>query len=359
MFNPKRLELARKRRSLTKKKISEKLNLSIQTLSEWEAGNTVPKFENAVELSRVLDFPIEFFYNEATHNIELDKVSFRALTKMKAYQRDTALACGELALILNEWIETKFELPRIDIPEFAGKEPEQAALLLREEWNIEEDYIENAIYLLEKHGVRVYSMSEDCRDFDAFSTWYDEKPFVFLNTKKSAERSRFDAMHELGHLVLHYSCSFRDKKIEDEANMFASCMLMPKESILEFKYIEPTIENFIELKENWKVSLKALIYRYNQLGLLSEWINRVLNIDMNKRGHNVNEPSPIERETSYILSKIFEVLKEDNIYVRDIVNEIHIPSSEINNMTFNIFPLNNNNITVLRESKTKLSLVDD
>src|SRR3546814_6566541 len=44
---------------------------------------------------------------------------------------------------------------------------------------------------------------EDTKNVDAFSCWRNGQPFVFLNTFKSAERSRFDAAHELAHLVLH------------------------------------------------------------------------------------------------------------------------------------------------------------
>lgn len=50
-------------------------------------------------------------------------------------------------------------------------------------------------------GIRVFSLAEEGREADAFCTWHDSKPFVFLNRMKSAERCRFDAAHELGHLV--------------------------------------------------------------------------------------------------------------------------------------------------------------
>jgi Zn-dependent peptidase ImmA (M78 family) len=52
-------------------------------------------------------------------------------------------------------------------------------------------------------GVSIFSMAEDTAEVDAFSLWRDTTPFVFLNTLKSAERSRFDAAQELGHLVMH------------------------------------------------------------------------------------------------------------------------------------------------------------
>ncbi len=49
----------------------------------------------------------------------------------------------------------------------------------------------------------MFSLAPDCLDADAFSTTYSGTPYVFLSTRKTGERGRFDAAHELGHLVLH------------------------------------------------------------------------------------------------------------------------------------------------------------
>ena len=340
MFNNTRLALARKRRSLTKKELAESLNLSIQTLSDWETGKTIPKFDNVVELAKFLNFPVEFFDKEENlENLDPKKVTFRALTKMRASDRDLALACGSLAIYLNSWIENKFNLPQCNIPNYENCNPDEAAQKLKQYWNITEDYIDNTIYLLEKNGVRVYSLSENCKNFDAFSTWINDTPFVFLNTLKSAERSRFDAMHELGHLVLHKNYFTRDKKIEEEANSFASEMLMPQNSILEYRTVKPTIGNLIQMKQIWNVSLKALIYRLNKLDIITEWTYRLLMTELNKRGYNTSEPLSIERETSIILKKIFDILKEDNITVHDVAQSLNLFTSEVNSMIFNIFDM--------------------
>ena len=49
----------------------------------------------------------------------------------------------------------------------------------------------------------MFGLAEDCRELDAFCFWRHGRPFVFLNTVKSAERNRMDCAHELAHLVLH------------------------------------------------------------------------------------------------------------------------------------------------------------
>src|SRR5699024_3355284 len=104
---------------------------------------------------------------------------------------------------------------------------------------------------------------------DACSTWdKDNRPFVFLNYDKgSAVRSRFDLAHELGHLLLHSQIKESDfnkrsiyKRIEQEANYFASSFLLPEESFGNDLQIN-SLSHYIVLKEKWKVSIAAMIYR--------------------------------------------------------------------------------------------------
>ena len=84
------------------------------------------------------------------------------------------------------------------------------------------------IKLLESKGVRVFSLAENTKNVDAFSCWRNDVPYIFLNTFKSADRSRLDAAHELAHLVLHRHGGPRQgREAEIEANSFASSFLMP------------------------------------------------------------------------------------------------------------------------------------
>jgi Zn-dependent peptidase ImmA (M78 family) len=91
-------------------------------------------------------------------------------------------------------------VPQVDP---AVQDPEATAELVRVEWGLGHAPAPNMVHLLELQGVRVCSQAEECREVDAFSYWYDGTPCVCLNTTKAAERGRFDAAHELGHLILH------------------------------------------------------------------------------------------------------------------------------------------------------------
>lgn len=82
-------------------------------------------------------------------------------------------------------------------------------------------------------------------------------------------RSRFDAAHELGHLVLHPDTEPGSKIVERQAHAFAAEFLMPAAEIsrqLPRRIDWPTLH---ELKQHWQVSLRALVYCAHTLGRLS------------------------------------------------------------------------------------------
>ena len=97
---------------------------------------------------------------------------------------------------------------------------------------LESNSSKNMVHLFEAKGVRVFSLVEDTRTVDAFSVWRGTRPFAFLNTIKTGEHGRFDAAHELGHLVLHRHGGPSGRRAEDEANRFASSFLMPAADVI-------------------------------------------------------------------------------------------------------------------------------
>jgi hypothetical protein len=100
---------------------------------------------------------------------------------MTARQRDTALGSGAVAMLLNEWIETRFDLPTPELPDLGrDASPESAAAAVRQAWGLGELPIKNMVHLLESKGARVYSLAIDAVEVDAFSMWRRNRPFVFL-----------------------------------------------------------------------------------------------------------------------------------------------------------------------------------
>lgn len=342
MFNPTRFALARKRRGIKKKDLAILIGISEKSVTGYEKGTQEPEKGTLIRIAKALNFPTSFFLASDIEELTPSIASFRALTKMSASQRDIALSAGSVALLLNEWIEQRFELPSIDLPDLSReitdnqKSPEAAAEALRHYWGIGEAPVKNMITLLESKGIRVFSLAISAREVDAYSMWHGGNPFVFLNTLKSAEHCRFDAAHELGHLVLHRHGEPQGQEIEREANAFASAFLMPRRSVLANAPRFPSLPSLIACKKHWIVSVAALNYRLHALGLTSDWTNRTLCIQISEAGFRTSEPESAPHETSQILSKVFATLRVEGISKADIANELMLAPTEIEELTFGL-----------------------
>jgi Zn-dependent peptidase ImmA (M78 family)/DNA-binding XRE family transcriptional regulator len=338
-FNPKRLTLAREKRGLTKVKLASATNVSTKSITEYESGRTVPTPENISALSEALTFPVEFFFANDPDVLAADAASFRSQKSMTASQRDSALAASSLAIDLIDWIDKNFALPPCKLMDLRDYNPESAASELRTQWGLGERPVSNAIHILEANGVRVFSLVEDCRQVDAFSFWRANVPFVFLNTMKSGERSRFDAMHELGHLVLHRHGGPGGRVAEQEADRFASAMLMPRGDIIAHAPAFPTLDALINAKFRWTVAVSALNHRLHSLGIITDWHYRTLCIQISERGYRINEPNGCQRETSKLLQKIFASLKDEGIMLSDVAKQLFISLEDIDSLVFRLLPL--------------------
>jgi Zn-dependent peptidase ImmA (M78 family)/DNA-binding XRE family transcriptional regulator len=338
MLNPSRIEFARTRRRWTKVRLAEELGVRSRTIQGYEAGEYEPEPERLAQLAELLRFPISFFFGPDLPKISEHTASFRSMSRMPAALRDSALNAGSLAFVLNHWIESRFSLPQAELPDLSDLSPEDAAATLRRIWGFGQAPISNMIHLLESKGIRVYSLAIEAREVDAFSVWHENTPFVFLNTFKSAEHSRFDAGHELGHLVrdrysmLHSRVHGPEK--EREANAFASAFLMPHDDVVARRPLLVTVPQLIKLKSYWGVSLAALAYRMNSLELVTEWTYRTLCIEIAKKGYRTTEPNPILQETSQMLGKVFDRLRREGIGRAEIANELSLTLDDLNALTF-------------------------
>jgi Zn-dependent peptidase ImmA (M78 family) len=336
-FNPSRLTLARRRRGWTKKKLAEVTRLSERIITAYEAGEKTPSAATLELLGEQLEFPSGFFDRPDLDAVSERGASFRSMSRMPAARRDRALASGELGIELSDWLDSHFAVPAPSLPDLRHiKDSEAAAIALRTKWALGDKPIANMVRLLEAKGVRIFSLEEECYELDAFSFWRETRPFVFLNTMKSSERSRFDAAHELAHLVLHRHGQPQGREAEKEADSFASAFLMPRTSLLAFAPRTITLDRLIAAKHGWNVAVSALAHRLHELGLVTEWHYRKLCIEIQKLGYRTNEPSTAPREMSQVLEKVFSMLRTEGKSKSDIAGLLSWPLRELNALVFGL-----------------------
>lgn len=165
-------------------------------------------------------------------------------------------------------VEATYPLPRMPIDEFHG-DVERVAAFVRAQWQLPVGPIENLTRAVEAAGVVVArsSLGGSAVDGVTFSA-PGLPPLIVLNADQPGDRSRFTLAHELGHLVMHHNQPTQN--MEQQANEFASCLLMPARDIQPyFAQRRIDLRLFAELKPVWRVSMASLLMRARSLNLLA------------------------------------------------------------------------------------------
>jgi Zn-dependent peptidase ImmA (M78 family) len=311
--------------------------VSARSLSLYENGHAVPSPATLTKIADALGVPDDFLRAGEVDELPAAAVSFRAISKMTARQRDQALAAGRMALLIDEWFDSRFCLPPVDVPTLGSYDPESAAEVVRARWGLGTRPIANMLHLAEAHGVRVYSLTQENRELDAFSLYWNGRPYVFLSTGKSGERGRFDVAHELGHLVLHSQHEpLHGPEAEVAANRFAAAMLMPRSSVLAAGLHNADVDQILVAKSAWRVSALALTHRLAELGLLTEWGYRSACVSLARLGYKSDEPGGIPRESSQLLAKVFRSLRDQREIPAAVAAAIGIEPAELRAHVFGL-----------------------
>jgi Zn-dependent peptidase ImmA (M78 family)/transcriptional regulator with XRE-family HTH domain len=347
-----RLVQAREARMLSATSLAEMVGIRSANVSNYEHGKQSPSRDVMERIATVLNQPSSFFLRPLSlqPNEDFWWRAMSASTKLarsRAYARHSWLR--EIVSYLGDYVD----FPVVDIPDFnfsgdvkkiTSEMIEEVASECRRYWKLGDGPIADSVLLMENNGVIVSRGELVAETLDAFSQWPDdsEHPFVFLGADKaSAVRSRHDASHELGHLILHRSVdrkSIRNpnlfKLIEEQAHRFASAFNLPSSGFADQLW-SPTLDAFLALKPYWKVAIAAMIMRCEQLGILSEEQARRLWINMNRRGWRKQEPldDRIAPEQPRLLRRSFELLVNEKIKTpKQILSDLSINASDIESL---------------------------
>jgi Zn-dependent peptidase ImmA (M78 family) len=163
--------------------------------------------------------------------------------------------------------------------------------------------------LLEGHGILVLRLPLDEADVDAFSLPFPDRPVVVLGAnKKDRARSRFDAAHELGHLVMHGESVWGVKEVEIQAHKFAAEFLMPAADIRPELPAKADWATLFALKQRWHVSIAALLMRAKDLEVMAPPAYTTAMKGISARGWRRSEPIPLgEPEKSTVTTELLQV----------------------------------------------------
>jgi Zn-dependent peptidase ImmA (M78 family)/transcriptional regulator with XRE-family HTH domain len=299
-FQRARLRVARELAGLSQALLAERVRLTAAAVSQFESGATRPSPETVVALSTTLDVPNGFFYQPV---VETHEGFFRSLRRTAVADRRRARAIAHIAHDLAASAAKMGKFPPNTVPQIpvqsldtAGEEIERIAGQVRTMWSLPAGPVDNVVDLLERHGIVVIRLPLGGNDVDAFSLPFPDHPVVVLGADKNDRaRSRFDAAHELAHLVLHGEHIWGVKEVERQAHTFAAAFLMPAQEIVHQLPENVDWARLFELKRYWQVSLAALLMRARALGRINENTYLTAIKAASARGWRRVEPVPLGR----------------------------------------------------------------
>ncbi len=225
----------------------------------------------------------------------LDRIRFRAGERLSA-KTESALRyriadhlhkCLEIESVLG--MRAAFENPIAGRPVNAREDVEGAAAEVRRRWELGSGPIVNLLGLLEDKGIRVYE-TRGIEGFEGLSGRFGDVPFVAVSMERPADRIRFTAAHELGHMLCDFDAA---ENPEGECHAFGAAFLLPRAALEEaFRPArrKVTLGDLAEIKEAYGLSLQAIMYRAHGLGLASDRQLRSFRETVRARGWTVTEP---------------------------------------------------------------------
>lgn len=322
-----RLKEAREARGINGVSLAELVGVTRQAISQYETGSSKPSPETLEKIAASLNLPIAFFLTNAPP-FDDAPVYFRSLSAAtkSARLRERRRLLWHRHIV--DFLSTFADLPEPRVPTLDAKAPaeisdeeiEEAAEQTREQWQLAPGPVAHVVDALETHGAIVVRSPLGADSLDAYSTWFGERPHVVLSDdKRSAVRSRYDAAHELGHLVLHRYMSTTTvstpadvKELERQAHAFAGAFLLPAATFAGDVSI-PTLDGFLALKVRWGASVGAMVMRARALSLVDDDQGRRLWVGYSSRGWRRREPYDDELaiEQPRILRAAFDIAKAE------------------------------------------------
>ncbi|MDW8405114.1 XRE family transcriptional regulator [Chloroflexus sp.] len=276
-----------------------------QAISKYEHGQAQPSPIVLQRLAQALGVRTTELL--AGHDVQIELIAYRKRAALGKRQHEQMAALAREALRDRLYLQEIIGEPaRLDAPLFGYPvanldEAEAAAADLRARWELGNAPIANLTDTLEDHGLHVIAL--DAVDgFDGVAAIARDADGAALAAAVIGRRSsdgarwRMNLAHELGHLVLQPQDDFDDEKA---AFRFASALLAPAgdlRSHIGERRNHLHLEELLLLKRHFGMSMQALLYRMQTLGIINLRLYRSLMIELSERGWRTAEPEPLPLE---------------------------------------------------------------
>lgn len=332
-LNPKMLTLIREVRGYSQMDLATQVGVNRSNISRFEQENLILSDSIIENILKTLNFPSSILKTDtdilppAVYR-RRDNVPVRILTQIDAninlYQMNIS------ALIKAMGVSTK-EIPSLPTKETSS--PKESAIQLRKLWKMPKGVVSNLTEILESQGFLILPIDFETDRVDSRSIVIDDKyPVIFYNKNLLGDRLRFTLAYELGHIVMHTRTSLL--KVDDlshEANLFSAEFLMPASDIKGDFDGDVDLDLLATLKAKWKVSMHALLYRANDLQMISDNQKRYVISKFNALKIRRREPKELDvliEKTKLLRDMITAYRNKQKMSTKQMASFFHLHDTE-------------------------------
>ena len=295
----------REQRELTQLELAERVGVSRQTLFTWEKGERMPSMVQLTKLAQALEVSVDLFLKQES---QLPTLLFRAddaSSLSPALRAVISQKVGDYAELERDLGEIATLPPAYPLEEYDPVKVERLSREVRDFLGVEEAPLGDVISVLEDRGLKVL-LTALPKSVSGFSAYTDEwGAVIVVNATHRVERQYFTVLHELAHLVCHRKDYaglnvpvVRDPR-EKIANHLAGATLLARD-VVEYelraykgKWIPEPI--LIALKHRYSVSMRTILMRAEQVGLITTKQKGQQLGMLNKAYTSESEPTSLQR----------------------------------------------------------------
>lgn len=352
-FVPGRLTMAREARALRQAELANLVGKSPATISKYENVSQPQRPDAGIlpHLAEVLKVDVSWFFKPLRSHAET-AVFYRSMSGELELMRTKARARLGFVENIETTLSSYVDLPELDVPDLLqGRDYRTLrredfdiyASALREHWGLGDDPIDDLLLVIENAGIVVAEDELGSEKLDGVSWWSSAtaRPYMLVARDKNiAVRRRFDAAHEMAHIVLHRSVSPEELKqdfrlIEEQAMAFSGAFLLPGDHFSNDVY-SVSLETLLAIKPKWKVSIGDMIKRLSSLGLISDLYERRLwqyySYRRWRKGEPLDDRLPVEQPQN-LRASIDILVREGILSKREIIQNTGLSASDVVSLT--------------------------
>jgi Zn-dependent peptidase ImmA (M78 family) len=319
-FAPERLKSARLLAGLSLRQLAEGLSgrISYSAINKYEKWQMQPDAGTILRLAECLKVRPSYFFE--TNILALGAINFRKrsvlsqmeIERIRELARDKVQRSLGAEMLLGLNFEFQNPIAKKQVREI--ERAEEMADTVRAAWGLGSNAIPNVIEMLEENEVKVIEVGASDH-FDGLSAFTAHGvPVIVVNEGFTAERKRFTALHELGHLMMRLNPGI---EIEKACHRFAGSLLFPAKEVrrvLGDKRRHIAMGELAAIKEEYGISVQAAMRRALDLGIIQPLAFRQFHISIagNKKEMGLGA-FPGEEKSRRLSQMVFRLFAEGAI----------------------------------------------